>query len=96
MNHPREKLPPLDYATPVARPRSLIPILGGICGLILGLFGAMVLGCGITALIGIMRDWKKIDGQGVFEVSVLNLIAAVCGVAAYRWIRHAIRRTDGV
>jgi hypothetical protein len=62
-----------------------------VAGVVVGLFGAIVLFYGIGGVYWLFRDRRRADGEDVFEVALINLIGAVCAFFAWRWVRFAIR-----
>ncbi|HEV8274839.1 MAG TPA: hypothetical protein VGQ26_03975, partial [Streptosporangiaceae bacterium] len=52
--------PALDYATPETRrkPSALSPI-AAVLGALVGLFGALMLFCGVAGIVWLVRDWRR-------------------------------------
>lgn len=88
--------PPLDYAAPASRaePSATSPV-PAVLGTVAGLFGALMLFYGVGAILGVLRDRRRLDAEDLFEVVMINVIGGLSAAFAVRWIRSAVKNTGG-
>ena len=89
---PQHELPPLDYATPPPPPVEPVHFIPLIVGLAAALFGGLMLYYGAAGIVWLVRNWRRTDGEDVFEVAMFNGIGAFCTFVGVRWTRSATRR----
>ena len=81
----------IDYSSPEvdARTASDRRTAAIICGVLAGLFGAVMLIYGVIAAVGMARSPKRFDAEDVWMMIVWNLIGVVSVGFALRWLTSA-------